>query len=81
MTFEQTKEQFLLAYNSNAYLNMCESDDMHNVIVALEKQIPKNPDLDGGVYCPCCLHEFKANYDTTSYCPNCGQAIDWGDTE
>ena len=81
MTFEQTKEQFLLAYNSNAYLNMCESDDMHNVIVALEKQIPKKPDLDGGVYCPCCLHEFKANYDTTSYCPNCGQAIDWGDSK
>ena len=48
---------------------------------ALEKQIPKNPDLDDGVYCPCCLHEFKANYDTTSYCPNCGQALDWSDTE
>ena len=50
-------------------------------ISALEKQIPKNPDLDGGVYCPCCLHEFKENYDTTSYCPNCGQAIDWSDTK
>lgn len=49
-------------------------------ISALEKQIPKKPDLDGGVYCPCCLHEFKANYNTTSYCPNCGQAIDWSDT-
>lgn len=50
-------------------------------ISALEKQIPKKPDLDGGIYCPCCLHEFKENYDTTSYCPNCGQAIDWSDTE
>ena len=48
---------------------------------ALEKQIPKKPDLDGGIYCPCCLHEFKENYDTTSYCPNCGQAIDWSDVE
>lgn len=48
---------------------------------ALEKQIPKKPDLDGGIYCPCCLHEFKENYDTTSYCPNCGQAIDWSDTK
>lgn len=46
---------------------------------ALEKQIPKKPDLDGGIYC--CLHEFKENYDTTSYCPNCGQAIDWSDTK
>ena len=50
-------------------------------IKALEKQIPKKPDLDGGIYCPCCLHEFKENYDTTSYCPNCGQAIDWSDVE
>ena len=52
-----------------------------SAISALEKQIPKKPDLDGGVYCPCCLHEFKANYNTTSYCPNCGQAIDWSDVE
>lgn len=43
MTYEQTREQFLLAWNSNAYLNMCESDDMHNAIVALEKQIPRKP--------------------------------------
>lgn len=50
-------------------------------IEALEKQIPKKPDLDGGVYCPCCLHEFKSHYDETRYCPNCGQAIDWSDTE
>lgn len=49
-------------------------------ISALEKQIPKKLDLDGGVYCPCCLHEFKV-YSATRYCPNCGQAIDWSDTE
>ena len=48
---------------------------------ALEKQIPKKPDLDDGVYCPCCLHEFKSHYDETRYCPNCGQAIDWGDSK
>lgn len=50
-------------------------------ISALEKQIPKNPDLDDGVYCPCCLHEFKSHYDETRYCPNCGQALDWSDTK
>jgi hypothetical protein len=43
MTNSQTLEQFLLAWNSNAYLNMCTSDDMKNVIKALEKQIPKKP--------------------------------------
>ena len=41
MTYKQTREQFLLAWNSNGYLNMCASDDMHNVIDALDKQIPK----------------------------------------
>ena len=58
-----------------------ECNAMEVAISAIEKQIPKKPDLDGGIYCPCCLHEFKENYDTTSYCPNCGQAIDWSDTE
>lgn len=48
---------------------------------AIEKQIPRIPDLDDGVYCPCCLHEFKSHYDETRYCPNCGQAIDWGDSK
>lgn len=50
-------------------------------IEAIEKQIPKKPDLDGGVYCPCCLREFKSHYDETRYCPNCGQALDWSDVE
>ena len=91
MTFEQTKEQFLLAYNSNAYLNMCESDDMHNVIVALEKPIPKKPikekNYSHGRYtvakCPTCdgllgLYSFAE----TSFkcCCECGQALDWSDT-
>lgn len=58
-----------------------ECNAMEVAISAIEKQIPKKPDLDGGIYCPCCLHEFKENYDTTSYCPNCGQAIDWSDTK
>ena len=90
MTFEQTKEQFLLAYNSNAYLNMCESDDMHNVIVALDKQIPKKPigDRYPWVICPVCggsiyiekVQEHIQNNETT-YCDHCGQALDWSDTE
>ena len=81
MTFEQTKEQFLLAYNSNAYLNMCESDDMHNAIVALEKQIPKKP-----IYkieelfrlCPNCDFPLPLCF---KFCNRCGQALNWSDTE
>ena len=79
MTYEQTREQFLLAWNSNAYLNMCESDDMHNAIVALEKQIPKKVTKSA---CPSCNRIFLFRHDEKrkgDYCDNCGQALDWSD--
>ena len=76
MTYEQTREQFLLAWNSNAYLNMCESDDMHNAIVALEKQIPKKPvEVRNEIVCPTC----KTLVGSSPYCRYCGQALDWSD--
>ena len=90
MTYEQTREQFLLAWNSNAYLNMCESDDMHNAIVALEKQIPKKPkyeDVDN-IYgaikrtCTACgdvCMVSKGAKPYEHYCRQCGQALDWSD--
>lgn len=37
MTVKQTLEQFLLAWNSNAYLNMCTSEDMKNAIESMEE--------------------------------------------
>lgn len=79
MTYEQTREQFLLAWNSNAYLNMCESDDMHNAIVALEKQIPKKVTKS---VCPSCKRIFLFRHGEKrkgDYCDNCGQALDWSD--
>ena len=93
MTYEQTREQFLLAWNSNAYLNMCESDDMHNAIVALEKQIPKKitheATLQRCATCPTCknvLDEFievipgqPKTRVTFAHCYFCGQALDWSD--
>lgn len=83
MTYEEALHEISTkVYRNTDDFEMTISKDCYKKIIdALEKQIPKKLDLDGGVYCPCCLHEFKANYDTTSYCPNCGQAIDWGDTE
>ena len=79
MTYEQTREQFLLAWNSNAYLNMCESDDMHNAIVALEKKIPKKVTKS---VCPSCNRIFLFRHGEKrkgDYCDNCGQALDWSD--
>lgn len=89
MTYEQTREQFLLAWDSNAYLNMCESDDMHNAIVALEKQIPRKPidkiDPMFGDICIVCSNCENAaivnpfTHSIFKHCPNCGQALDWSD--
>ena len=79
MTYEQTREQFLLAWNSNAYLNMCESDDMHNAIVALEKQITKKVTKS---VCPSCNRIFLFRHGEKrkgDYCDNCGQALDWSE--
>ena len=56
-------------------------------INALEKQIPKRPDIEGDGYadghlvydtwiCPCCGKYYEIDYDDYEYCPNCGQSID-----
>ena len=56
------------------------------IISALEKQIPKKPILDcifpSGVkwyLCPACNHNGIEKVG--GYCHNCGQALDWSDTE
>ena len=53
---------------------------------ALEKQIPKKPILDtifpSGVkwyLCPTCNHNGIEKVGC--YCHNCGQALDWSDSE
>lgn len=77
MTYKQTKKQFILALNSNAYLNMCECSDMKNAIKAIEKQIPKRPvitihkAIDGNTnkeityhltHCPYCWEDKTKGY-------------------
>ena len=54
---------------------------------AMEKQIPKKPDVEGDGYsdghlvydtwiCPCCGEHYEIDYDEYEYCPKCGQHID-----
>lgn len=64
-------------------------------ISALEKQIPKKPTYEGDGYadgvfvydraiCPCCGNddfEYDINNWGCKFCPDCGQALDWSDTE
>ena len=74
----------------------CFHDDMEMTKIALsalEKQIPKNPtDICTPVVtwglCPECKGELKKLGGQphrlligTAYCPDCGQALDWRETE
>lgn len=70
-----------------------ECNAMEVVISAIERQIPKKPiDVCKPVVtwglCPSCKGELcklgsKPNrvFKSDAYCPDCGQALDWSDTE
>lgn len=72
------------------YLYMNEAFDM--AIEALKRLTPQKPNLEGDGYadgvlvydtwiCPNCEKRYEVDYDEYDHCPNCGQAIDWGDSE
>ncbi len=58
---------------------------------ALEKQIPKKPNLSGDscdkdgnlIYdtydCPSCHTSYEMEYEKYDHCPSCGQALDWSE--
>lgn len=48
-------------------------------IKAIDKQIPKKPELKGEYYvCPVCGVYQETSEGNPPYCINCGQAIDFG---
>lgn len=66
------------------------SEALEIAVIALEKQIPKTPSLDiiypSGIKsykCPVCEKGCLVRTDLycPKYCSNCGQALDWSDTE
>lgn len=89
MKYKQTREQFLLALNSNAYLNMCTSDDMKNAIIALDYRTPlehhhtivRECSVGEKIrisICPNCLWGIlTAEEELPRHCTYCGQAIKW----
>ena len=84
---------FMQIEDSNNDCKFTEEDYKANTmaIQALEKQIPKKPDIEGDGYdsarylvydtwiCPTCGISYEIDYDEYDYCPACGQAIDWSD--
>ena len=75
MTYKQTRDGFIEALMTNAYINMCNTDDMKNAIEALDKQIPEKV-KDGT--CPNCYRIFlfyRGEKRKGDYCDNCGKAL------
>ena len=71
-------------------MKICDGEEMDIAIKALEKQIPKKPNIEGDGYadgqlvydtwiCPFCGKHYEIDYDSYDYCPNCGQHIDRSD--
>lgn len=93
MTVEDAKkiarlEDALEFFKKQSVLEQVVSNDEKSrcfslAVDALEKQIPKKPLEEKRYYgigkCPTCNAVFMDN--TTNYCGNCGQAIDWSDSE
>ena len=73
--------------------NFGEQKEAFSVAInALEKQIAKKVKIEQWIYTKCdCGYEFSRHHgdgyysipleNKTKYCPNCGQAIDWGNEE
>lgn len=65
------------------------NEAIHCAVKALEKQIPKRPNRNeyGYFICPTCNSDddslmYDSNYaERYNYCHECGQALDWSDTE
>lgn len=65
---------------------------LYNIAIeALEKQLPKKVEYEGGYIdngftkyrmakCPTC-DRWYSNNDEVAYCPNCGQKLDWSESK
>lgn len=67
-------------------------DLLNTAMSALNKQIPKKPDLEGDGYykgeliidtwiCPGCGTRYELECDEYDFCPHCGQHIDFSEVE
>ena len=97
MTYKQVRDNFVQDLAENAYLTMSTAEEMELAISAIEKQIPKKTIKEaeetkfGGIIyfrCSCCkfMQMSELNGQLLSggrykYCQNCGQALDWSETE
>lgn len=83
MKIEDIKAIFLLEYcaeRCDGYQkdDTCKNCEINAAIEALEKQIPKKPELKGEYYiCPVCGVYQETSEGNPPYCLNCGQKLLW----
>lgn len=74
-------------------VNWCVNNIQEIDITVISRTEARKPELEGDGYddagnliydtgyCPKCHHEFEVDYDTPTYCPDCGQKLDWRGVE
>lgn len=84
MKSEDAKAIFLLEYCAEECAgyqkdDACENCEINAAMNALDKQIPKKPEIKDEYYvCPVCGVYQETSEGNPPYCINCGQAIDFG---
>lgn len=81
-----TNEEALNQINStNPFMQSSNKQEEYFDVIrkAIEKQIPKKPNLWCGkiTTCPNCLRAISQTEALDVHCKYCGQFIDWGDTD
>lgn len=88
MTAEHASDSIRIVYCDTCDADQCDECLFEESMKALEKQIPKKPDVEGDGYadghlvydtwiCPNCEEHYEIDYDNYDYCPKCGQKLDW----
>ena len=83
MKSEDANVIFLLEYCAeicNGYQknDTCDNCEINAAINALDKQVPKKPELKDGYYiCPVCGVYQETSEGNPPYCINCGKRLLW----
>ena len=83
MKYDDAKSTFLLehcAERCEGYQNddACETCEINFAIKAIDKQIPKKPEIEGEYYiCPVCGVYQETSEGNPPYCINCGKRLLW----
>lgn len=85
----QDRKSFICGGDDEIYKKDIEA--LKTAMSALEKQMPKRFEIDEWYprdrFCPRCFEDFTKtdarcrDYEPWRYCPSCGQALDWSDTD